>query len=133
MAALLDRACRALAELATTVTVLKERGIDPVRLQEAIGTALPAGRNVFHLLGTLAADAERRPGEKREASLPIRRGRGKRPGRKPLDPAKAQAALQLVAAGLSPTAAARQIGLGRSTVYREVRRASAQPSTQATA
>jgi hypothetical protein len=29
--------------------------------------------------------------------------------------------LKLVAAGLPPTAAARQVGLGRSTVYRELR------------
>src|ERR1700678_967845 len=38
------------------------------------------------------------------------------------------AALKLVAAGLSPTAAARQLGLGRSTVYREVSRAGVQRS-----
>jgi DNA invertase Pin-like site-specific DNA recombinase len=38
-----------------------------------------------------------------------------------LDREKAEAALKLVAAGLSPTAAARQVGLGRSTVYRELR------------
>jgi hypothetical protein len=36
---------------------------------------------------------------------------------------KIAAALKLVKAGLSPTAAARQLGLGRSTVYREVGRA----------
>jgi hypothetical protein len=48
--------------------------------------------------------------------------RGKRSGRKPLDADRIGAALKLIAAGLSPTAAAHQIGLGRSTVYREVRR-----------
>jgi IS30 family transposase len=40
-----------------------------------------------------------------------------------LDQDKVAAALKLVSAGLSPTAAARELGLGRSTVYREVRRA----------
>ncbi len=53
------------------------------------------------------------------------RARGKHPGRQPLDPDRAEAALTLVAAGLSPTAAARQVGLGRSTVYRELRRSRA--------
>ena len=43
---------------------------------------------------------------------------------------KASAALRLVVAGTSPTEAARQLGLGRATVYREmalagVRRAAA--------
>jgi len=41
----------------------------------------------------------------------------------PLDRDKVAAALKLVAAGLSPTVAARQLGLGRSTVYREIGRA----------
>ena len=50
------------------------------------------------------------------------RATGKRHGRQPLDADKTAAALKLVAAGLSPTAAARQLGLGRSTVYREVSR-----------
>ena len=128
---MLDRVRRSLTELATTVTALEARGVDPTCLREAIGTALPTGMNVVHMLGTLATDVERRPGEEcREAALPAPHGHGKRPGRKPLDPAKAQAALRLVAAGLSPTAAARQIGLGRSTVYREVRRADAQRSSQ---
>ena len=48
------------------------------------------------------------------------RARGKRSGRHPLDPEKIAAALELVKAGLSRTVAARQLGLGRSTVYREV-------------
>jgi transposase len=37
-----------------------------------------------------------------------------------VDPDKVQAALKLVESGLSPTKAADQLGLGRSTVYREV-------------
>jgi DNA invertase Pin-like site-specific DNA recombinase len=51
------------------------------------------------------------------------RAKGKHPGRRPLDADKIGAALSLVKAGLSPTAAAKQLGLGRSTVYREVNRA----------
>jgi Homeodomain-like domain len=44
------------------------------------------------------------------------------PGRQPLDADLIAAALKLVQAGLSPTVAARQLGLGRSTVYREISR-----------
>jgi transcriptional regulator of acetoin/glycerol metabolism len=36
--------------------------------------------------------------------------------------------LKLVSTGLSPTDAARQLGLGRSTVYREISRAGIQRS-----
>jgi DNA invertase Pin-like site-specific DNA recombinase len=56
------------------------------------------------------------------------RAKGKRPGRQPLDTDRVAAALKLVVAGLSPTQAARQLGLGRSTVYREVSRAGIQRS-----
>jgi transcriptional regulator of acetoin/glycerol metabolism len=40
--------------------------------------------------------------------------------------------MKLVAAGLTPTDTARQLGLGRSTVYREVRRAGIQRSPEFT-
>src|SRR5712691_8802217 len=42
------------------------------------------------------------------------------PRRPPLDPDKRDAALLLVQSGMSPTKAAQQIGLGRSTLYREL-------------
>jgi len=54
------------------------------------------------------------------------RANGNRPGRQQFDADRIAAALKLVAAGLSPTAAARQLGLGRSAVYREINRASVQ-------
>ena len=45
-----------------------------------------------------------------------------RPGRQPLDMAKVEAAIKLVEARISPVEAARQLGIGRSTIYREMRR-----------
>jgi IS30 family transposase len=48
------------------------------------------------------------------------------PGRRPLDINRISAALKLVSAGFSPTEAARQLGLGRSTIYREIGRAGTQ-------
>jgi hypothetical protein len=60
--------------------------------------------------------------ERTKDGIAAARARGKRPGRQPLDADKVAAAIKLVTAGLSPTAAAKQLGLGRSTVYREVSR-----------
>jgi hypothetical protein len=51
---------------------------------------------------------------------PAARARGKRPGRQPVDADKIAAALKLVRAGLSPTVAARRLGLACSTVYRQI-------------
>ena len=60
-----------------------------------------------------------------EKPTPLPRTRGPS-GSQPLDADKIAAALKLVQAGLSPTAAARQVGLGRSTVYRELGRTGAE-------
>jgi DNA invertase Pin-like site-specific DNA recombinase len=56
--------------------------------------------------------------ERTKDGIMAARARGKRPGRQPLEVDKVQAALKQVQAGLPPTEAASQLGLGRSTVYR---------------
>ena len=119
----LDRLGRSLAELLATVAMLKERGIGLLSLEERIDTSSAAGELVFHVFGAIAHFERRLIAERTRDGIAAARARGKRPGRRPLDRDKAAAALKLVAAGLSPTAAARQLGLGRSTVYREIGRA----------
>jgi DNA invertase Pin-like site-specific DNA recombinase len=118
----LDRLGRSLAELLATVAMLKSRGIALLSLEERIDTNSAAGELVFHVFGAIAHFERRLIGERTRDGIAAARARGKRPGRHPLDPEKIAAALELVKAGLSPTMAAKQLGLGRSTVYREVGR-----------
>ena len=119
----LDRLGRSLGELLTTVAMLKERGIALLSLEERIDTNSAAGELVFHVFGAIAHFERRLIAERTRDGIAAARARGNRPGRHPLDPEKIATALELVKAGLSPTVAARQLGLGRSTVYREVGRA----------
>lgn len=121
----LDRLGRSLAELLATVAMLKERGVALLSLEEKIDTSSAAGELVFHVFGAIAHFERRLIAERTRDGIAAARAKGKHPGRQPLDQERAEAALKLVAAGLSPTAAARQVGLGRSTVYRELRRAGA--------
>jgi DNA invertase Pin-like site-specific DNA recombinase len=123
----LDRLGRSLGELLATVTMLKERGIALVSLEEKIDTSSAAGELVFHVFGAIAHFERRLIAERTKDGIAAARARGKLPGRQPLDVDRISAALKLVAAGLSPTHAARQIGLGRSTVYREIKRTGLQP------
>ncbi len=116
----LDRLGRSLGELLTTVTMLKERGIALLSLEEKIDTSSAAGELVFHVFGAIAHFERRLIAERTKDGIVAARAKGKRPGRPPLDRDKAAAALKLVQAGLSPTVAARQVGLGRATVYREM-------------
>jgi DNA invertase Pin-like site-specific DNA recombinase len=87
-----------------------------------------AGELVFHVFGAIAHFERRLIAERTKDGIAAARVRGKRPGRQPLDVDKIAAALKLVQAGLSPTAAAKQLGLGRSTVYRELTRAGTERS-----
>src|SRR5271157_1932489 len=119
----LDRLGRSLAELLATVAMLKRRGIALLSLEEKIDTTSAAGELVFHVFGAITHFERRLIAERTKDGIAAARARGKRPGRQPLDAVKIAAALKLVKAGLSPTAAARQLGLGRSTVYRELSRA----------
>jgi len=111
----LDRLGRSLAELLATVAMLKTRGIAFLSLEEKIDTTSAAGELVFHVFGAIAHFERRLIAERTKDGIAAARARGKRPGRQPLDADKIAAAIKLVKAGLSPTAAARQLGLGRST------------------
>ena len=90
----LDRLGRSLGELLTTVAILEERGIALLSLEERIDTNSAAGELVFHVFGAIAHFERRLIAERTRDGL--------------------AAALELVRA---PTVAARQLGLGRSTVY----------------
>jgi DNA invertase Pin-like site-specific DNA recombinase len=113
----LDRLGRSLRELLETVDQLKARGIGLVSLEEKIDTASAAGELVFHVFGAIAHFERRLIAERTRDGLAAAAANGRRPGRKPLNPEKLQAAFALVDVGLSPTRAALQVGIGRSTLY----------------
>jgi DNA invertase Pin-like site-specific DNA recombinase len=116
----LDRLGRSLAELLATVAMLKERGVALLSLEEKIDTSSAAGELVFHVFGAIAHFERRLIAERTRDGIAAARAEGRKPGRKPLDPEKLQAAMTLIRGGLTPSEAARQVGLGRSTLYREL-------------
>jgi DNA invertase Pin-like site-specific DNA recombinase len=116
----LDRLGRSLRELLDVVEQLKECGVALVSLEEKIDTTSAAGELVFHVFGAIAQFERRLIAERTRDGIAAARAEGRKPGRPALDREKLQAALMLVRSGLSPTKAADQVGLGRSTVYREL-------------
>ena len=116
----LDRLGRSLRELLETVERFKAAGLEFRSLEERLDTGSAAGELVFHVFGAIAHFERRLIVERTRDGLAAARARGARPGRPALDPGKLEAALLLVEGGLSPTRAARQVGLGRSTLYREL-------------
>jgi DNA invertase Pin-like site-specific DNA recombinase len=91
-------------------------------LEEKIDTSSAAGELIFHVFGAIAHFERRLISERTKDGIVAARAKGKRPGRQPLDMKKIDAAIKLIEAKTSPTEAAKQLGLGRSTVYRELRR-----------
>jgi DNA invertase Pin-like site-specific DNA recombinase len=118
----LDRLGRSLAELLSTVTMLRERKIALLSLEEKIDTSSAAGELIFHVFGAIAHFERRLISERTKDGIAAARAKGRKPGRQPLDMSKIDAALTLIEASTSPAEAAKQLGLGRSTVYREMRR-----------
>lgn len=116
----LDRLGRSLRELLDVVETLKQRGVALRSLEEQIDTASAAGELLFHVFGAIAQFERHLIAERTRDGLATARTKGRRPGRPPLDQDKREAALLLVQSGMSPTQVARQIGLGRSTLYREL-------------
>jgi len=120
----LDRLGRSLAELLSTVTTLRENGIALLSLEEKIDTSSAAGELIFHVFGAIAHFERRLISERTKDGIAAARAKGKQPGRQPLDQNRVDSAIKLIQSNISPTEAAKQLGLGRSTVYREMRRLS---------
>ncbi|SDA92920.1 recombinase family protein [Sinorhizobium sp. NFACC03] len=118
----LDRLGRSLAELLETVKVLREREIELLSLEEKIDTSSAAGELIFHVFGAIAHFERRLISERTKDGITAARAKGKKPGRQPLDMKKVEAAIKLIEAKTTPAEAAKQLGLGRSTLYREMRR-----------
>ena len=116
----LDRLGRSLSELLAAVAMLKQRGIALLSLEERIDTGSAAGELVFHVFGAIAHFEPRLIAERTRDGIAAARAEGRKPGRRPLDPEKLHAAMTLIRGGLTPSKAACQVGLGRSTLYREL-------------
>ena len=80
---------------------------------------MPRNERGDHVFGAIA-QFERRLAERTRDGMNAARAKGRKPGRPALAHDKLNATLLLVKNGLTPTQAAKQTGLGRSTVYREI-------------
>lgn len=90
-------------------------------LEEKIDTSSAAGELVFHVFGAIAHFERRLISERTKEGINSARLKGKLPGRPSLDKEKLDAALRLIKTGISPTNVAKQLQIGRSTLYREVK------------
>ena len=116
----LDRLARSLKQLIETIEQLKERNIDFRSLTEAIDTATPGGRLIFHIFAALAEFERSLIQERTQAGLASARARGKRGGRPPaLSPDDLLVAKALLRDhAISVEAVAKRLNVSPSTLYR---------------
>ncbi len=118
----LDRLARSVRHLTTMAGELEALGVDLVVLDQAIDTSTPSGRLLFNVLGSIAEFERDLIRERTAAGLAAARRRGKRLGR-PRALASRDArnrARRLRRSGKSIREIARVLGVGRSTVAREL-------------
>lgn len=117
----LDRLGRSLKELLETVEFLKSRNIGLMSLEEKIDTSSAAGELIFHVFGAIAHFERRLIAERTKEGIKAALAKGKVLGRPTLNKEKLTSALKLIESGLSPSNAAKQLSIGRSTLYRELK------------
>lgn len=115
----LDRLGRSLPHLIETIRLIGDRGAGFRSLTESIDTTTAGGRLYFHMMGALAEFERALIIERTRAGMKAAKARGVEVGRKrALTPAQINHARLLVERGESPSAVARTMKVGRSTLYR---------------
>lgn len=123
----LDRLGRSLPHLIEISETLKSKGASFVSLTEAIDTSSDVGDFFFKILGVIAEFERKLIAERTRAGLAAARSRGTRLGRRrQMSAVQVREAAALMRGGMSAKVCAARYGVGRSTLYRELR--SARPS-----
>lgn len=122
----LDRLGRSLAHLMQILTELRERGVGFRSLTEAIDSTTAMGELQFHLFGALAQYERSLIRERVNAGLAAASRRGRRGGRpRKMTQEKIEATQALMATGMTMAAAARSVGVPRSTLVDSLQRVGA--------
>jgi DNA invertase Pin-like site-specific DNA recombinase len=114
----LDRLARSVRHLFEITETLSDKGAALHILDLGIDTGKPTGKLVLTVLGGIAEFEREIMLERQREGIEKARQAGKYRGRKPTAQAKADQVKALRAQGVGPTAIAKQVGIGRASVYR---------------
>jgi DNA invertase Pin-like site-specific DNA recombinase len=112
----IDRLARSLEDLLRIVRQLTEKGVGLKATEQPVDTSSPEGRAFLQMLGVFAEFETAIRKERQLEGIAKAKAAGVYKGRKPSVPVEAVRALH--AEGASPTAIARQLKIGRASVYR---------------
>ena len=114
----LDRLARSTKHLGEIVEAVRIKGVHLRILDLGIDTGTATGELVLNLLGAVAQFERQMMLERQREGIAKAKGEGKYKGRKPTSRAKAPEIKALQQAGKGASAIAKELGIGRTSVYR---------------
>jgi DNA invertase Pin-like site-specific DNA recombinase len=114
----LDRMARSVAHLLEILEAIEAKGASLRILDMAIDTSTPNGRLMLNILGSVAQFEREIMLERQREGIAKAKAAGKYKGRAPTAKAKTAKVLALHAEGVGATAIAKQLEIGRASVYR---------------
>lgn len=114
----LDRLARSMRDLLDIVAKVEARGAGLHILNMNLDTATATGKLMLQVLGSVAEFERNMMLERQREGIAKAKAEGKFKGRAPTARAKSEQVRAMLAAGESPTHVAKELGIGRSSVYR---------------
>lgn len=114
----LDRLARSTQHLLEIADRIKGKRADLSILNLGADTSTATGKLIFTIIGAVGAFERELMLERQREGIAKAKAEGKYRGRKPTARAKADEVKTLKASGVRPTDIARQLGIGRASVYR---------------
>lgn len=114
----LDRLARSVADVVAIEARLKAKGAALLILDPMMDTTTPAGRLTFNVLASIAQFEREIMLTRQREGIMKAQSEGKYKGRAPTARAKTEEVKALLAAGVRPAEAARQLKISRASVYR---------------
>lgn len=116
----LDRLARSMRDLVGIVDRVQAKGAGLRILSMNLDTTTATGKLMLNVLGSVAEFEREMMLERQREGIQKAKAEGKYRGRAPTARAKAGEVEAMLAAGESPTAVAKKLGIGRSSVYRAI-------------
>ena len=112
----IDRLARSVADLEAIVRELRDKGVHLKALEQPVDTSTPAGKAFLQMLGVFAEFETSLRRERQMEGIAKAKAAGVYKGRKPSVPVSE--VVRLKDAGMAPSQIAKQLGVGRTSVYR---------------
>ncbi|MGJ8587675.1 MAG: recombinase family protein [Yoonia sp.] len=114
----LDRMARSVAHLLEILEAIEAKRASLRILDMSIDTSTPNGRLMLNILGSVAQFEREIMLERQREGIAKAKAEGKYKGRAPTAKAKAKEVLAMHAEGVGATAIAKELNIGRASVYR---------------